>query len=275
MPIGGIVAGIGALASGIFGGNAAENAAKTQANAANNATNLTAQEFLSNQQNLEPFKDVGSNAAQVLGQLFGITWSPNQVNNGVPTGSFNTPISSLVGPAPSPTNPNLISQFQASPGYQYNLQQSSDAIQNSAAGKTGAVSGNMLKALQTNASGLAAQDWNNFYQNLLTNYSTRYNDAANSRNQIINVLGSLGGMGQNAAAGLGGLGQSAVGSIGNNLNLAASANAAGTLGATNAYTNAFNSLSNNPSVNSALSFLFNGGNGSGYGNGDFGGGGSF
>jgi hypothetical protein len=46
-----------------------------------------------------------------------------------------------------PTDPSLASQFQASPGYQYNLQQQQNAIQNSAAGKTGALSGNMLQAL--------------------------------------------------------------------------------------------------------------------------------
>ena len=272
MPIGGIISGAGSLLGGLFGANAASDAASAQAKAANQAAGISANEFTAIQQQLQPFKELGTNAASVLGQLFGITYRPDQAGSPI-NGMFNSPISQIVGAPPSPTDPNLVNQFHASPGYQYALQQSGNAIQNSAAGKTGAVSGNMLKALQTNATGLADQDYQNFYNNLLTNYGARYNDAANNRNQIINVLSGLGGQGQNAAAQLGGFGQNAVNTIGNNLNLAGSANAAGIVGSTNALTNAFNSLSNNPSVNSALSFLFNGGNGNGYGNGDFGGGG--
>jgi len=277
MPIGAILGGGASLLGGLFGANAAGDAANAQVQAANNATDLQKQEFLINQQNLEPFKDIGTNAASVLGQLFGITWNPSQ--NGSPlNGSFNTPISQLVGGPPSPTDPNLVNQFRASPGYQYALGQSSNAIQNSAAGKTGAISGNMLKALQTNATGLADQDFQNFYTNLVNNYGTRYNDAANNRNQIINVLSALGGQGQNAGVQLGGFGQNAVTSIGNNLNLAGSAQAAGTLGQANAFTTAFNGLSNNTGVNNALSFLFNGGNSGGGGANvyaDYGGGGDY
>jgi len=277
MPIGGIIAGLGSLGGGLFGANAAQSAANTQAQAANNAAGISANEFQAIQQQLQPFKELGGNAASLLGQLFGITTGPGQTSD-PRYGSFYSPISSVVGAPPSPTDPSLTSQFRASPGYQYALGQSSNAIQNSAAGQTGAISGNMLKALQTNATGLADQDYGNFYNNLVNNYATRYNDVGNNRNQILNVLGALSGQGQNAAAQLGGFGQNAVTSIGNNLNLAGSAQAAGTVGSANAFTTALNGLSANPSVNSALSFLFNGGSGgggSGYGNGDFGGGGSF
>lgn len=268
MPFGGILSAIGAVAGGVIGANGAQNAAKIQANAANNATNLQGLEYSDIAAKLQPFLQRGTTADQVLSNnYFGV--SPTGTFN--PNAPFLQPISSTVGAPPSPTDPTLVSQFRASPGYQYALDQSGNAIQNSAAGKTGAISGNMLKALQTNATGLADQDFSNFYTNLVNNYSTRYNDVANNRNQIINVLSALGGQGQNAAAQLGGFGQNAVTSIGNNLNLAGSAQAAGTLGTTNAITNAVNSLANNSSVNSALSFLFNGGSGSGSGGGSAGG----
>jgi len=278
MPIGAAaIIGAGTLGAGFFGANAAQSAASTQAKAANQAAGISANEFLSTQQQLQPFKDLGGNAAALLGQLFGLTTGPGQTSD-PRYGSLYGSISSQIGAPPSPTDPSLTNQFRASPGYQYALGQSSNAIQNSAAGRTGAVSGNMLKALQTNATGLADQDYSNFYNNLVNNYSTRYNDVANNRNQIVSVLSALGGQGENAAAQTGTFGANAASSIGNNLNLAGSAQAAGTLGSANALTTALNSLSGNPSVNSALSFLFNGGSGgggSGYGNGDFGGGGSF
>jgi hypothetical protein len=259
MPIfGGLISGAGSLLGGIFGASGASDAANIQAGAARQASQLQFQEFKDIQDKLSTFLKLGTNAANVLSNnYFGI----DQSGDFNPNAPLLQPISGTVGAPPNPNDPALRQAFMASPGYQYNLQQSGNAIQNSAAGRTGAVSGNMMRALQQNASGLASGDWWTNYQQMLNNYANRYNDVANQRSTIIGGLGTLAGSGQNAAAQLGGFGQSAVNAIGNNLNLAGSAGAAGVLGANNALSSgisgAFNSIS--PSLLGALGLNNSGG----------------
>jgi hypothetical protein len=166
---------------------------------------------------------------------------------------------------PDPSNPNTIRQFQQSPGYQYNLGQQQQAIQQSAAGRTGALSGNMLQALQSNASGLANQDYYNWlgqatnfglqnfnagtqndlntfnantqtaqnsYNALSGNFWNVYDALAQGQGQNINVLQNLSQQGQGAAAnqGLTQLG----GNIGNALIGQGNALAGGQIGSANA-----------------------------------------
>ncbi len=252
--IGGIISGAGSLLGGLFGSNAASDAAKAQTKAANQATALSAAEVQAIMEQLRPFLQTGTTANQVLAaNYFGIngpggTFAPNA--------PFLQPISSTVGGPPNPNDPNLRAGFQASPGYQYQLGQQQNAIQNSAAGRTGAISGNMLRELQQNAQGLAGQDWWQNYNAMVGNYGNRYQDIANQRNTIIGGLGTMAGAGQNAAVQGGGFGTSAVNQIGNNLNLAGSAQAAGILGSSNAMSGG---------INSAIQNLFGGGGGSGSG----------
>jgi len=74
--------------------------------------------------------------------------------------------------------------FQASPGYQYQLEQGIRAIDNSASAKGMLNSGSRMKALQDRGNSLAAQDFGTYY----------------------NRLAGLAGLGQNAAAGVGNTG---------------------------------------------------------------------
>lgn len=270
--IGGAIAGAGSLASGILGSNAASDAASTQAKSANKAAGISAAEFQAIMEQLKPFLQTGTTANQVLGEnYFGIgqggTYDPNA--------PFLQPISSQIGAPPDPNDPRLREAFQASPGYKYQLDQSNDAIQNSAAGRTGAVSGNMMKALQANATGLAGQDWWNNYKAVLGNYGNRYQDIADQRKTVIGGLGNLAGAGQNAAAQTGGFGTSAANAIGGNLNLAGSAQAAGTLGSNNALTGGMNNaiwslLQGQGGGSSPLAYLLGNSGRSGYGAGDYG-----
>jgi hypothetical protein len=254
IPIGGIISGLGSAVGGLFGASAAGDAAKAQSQAAQNAIDLQRSEFAQTTQNLLPFLQGGYGALQPLLQLI-LSGQPGPFGN-----SFELPISSMVGAPPSPTDPSLQSEFLQSPGYQYNLGQQQNAIQNSAAGRTGAISGNMLKALQTNASGLASQDWTNFYNNLNTNYQTRYGDIANQRSTVLSILQNLISGGQAAAAQQGQFGQQSVSNIGSLLGTQGSANAAGILGSSNALTNALSGLTNNSGFTNAISTLFGGGN---------------
>lgn len=55
---------------------------------------------------------------------------------------------------------------RGSEGFRFQMGQMQDAVQGSAASRGGLLSGNTLRALQTNAQGLAAQDYGNFYNRL-------------------------------------------------------------------------------------------------------------
>lgn len=310
MPIGAIIGGIGS----IVGGMSAADGAREQAAAQRHAADLQHQQFEQIQNNMRPFMEGGTEAFDALLGRFGM--GPNAGGPG--GGSFLTSIGDTMGgPPPSPENqgptnaaagwnmraapnpgdPGLRDRFQHSPGYGYLIDSMTDAVQNSAAGRTGAISGNMLTSLQRNAGGIADQDWWNFYNadvsswgnnvgnwwnvynGINQNYQQRYQDQANNRNQMISALGSFGASGQNAAANLGGFGQAAATSMGNAAIGAANANAAGRVASTNAFTggasqigNAISSMmgGNNNGGGGPLAFLQGSNNsGGGYGGNNF------
>lgn len=244
MPIGGIIGGLGSAIGGLFGASSADKAAKQQSDAINRAIDLQQQQFQQTSQNMLPFLNAGDTALNDLLNTLIPSQAPQNLN-------LLDPISSLVGPAPTPNAPGA--NFQSSPGYNYQLQQMMNGIQNSAAGRTGAVSGNMLRSLQANAGGLANQDFWNWYNALNNSYLQKYGDMSNMRNQAISLISNLASGGQNAAANLGTTGVQAVGNIANSLAALGSAQAAGTLGASNALSGAFSGLSG------SLSKLFGGG----------------
>ena len=95
------------------------------------------------QQALTPYTQAGQSATAALLAGLGVGTANGQ-------GSLNTPLTAA--------------QFQASPGYQFQLQQGEEAILNNAAATGGSgINGNTLKALQTYGTGLANQDWNTAY----------------------------------------------------------------------------------------------------------------
>ena len=145
---------------------AAKDAARIQAQASDAAVAEDRRQFDVTQQNNQPWLDTGKRA---LGRL---------------------------------EDPNA---FQASPGYQFVRDQGTSGIQNTFAARGGARSGNALKALAEFNSGLASQEYGNWW----------------------NQQAGLAGVGQNTAQGLGQLGSQFAGRIGNNLQNAGDARASG------------------------------------------------
>jgi hypothetical protein len=84
---------------------------------------------------------------------------------------------------------------QSDPGYQYLLDQSQNAIQGSAAGQGGLFSGATLRALQQNATGLAAQDYGQGFARHQQVYGNQQNEYQNHLNALFNQVN----MGQSAA----------------------------------------------------------------------------
>jgi hypothetical protein len=195
--------GVGAVA-GLGGAymesNATNNAAQTQANAANQASQLQYDEFSQQQANQQPWLQAGQGAL-------------SQMQNPYYQQQFN------------------MSDFQADPGYQFDLSQGQQAINRSAAASGGLASGNTLKAL------------NNYSQNQASNeYQNAYNRFTNNQSQSFNRLASLAGLGQTATGQIGSAGQNMANQVGQNTMGAANAQGAAGIAGANAWSNGLSNL---------------------------------
>jgi len=194
------------IIGGLISGGSASDAAGVQADAANKASANTMAMYNQTRQDLAPYNIGGQNALTTLtGQLPYLT------------SAFN------------PTQASL----EATPGYQFNLSQGLQGVQNSAAAKGLGISGAALKGAANYATGLA--------DNTL---QTQFNiDQANKTNAFNKLLG-LTQTGANAAAQTGQLGTTAAQNSGNFLTSGANAQAAGMIGGANALTGGLNNAAN-------------------------------
>ena len=224
--IGSAIGGIGSIISGDTQAGAAKNAQELQAQEAQNALNFQEQEFATQQANEAPFLKAGQGAVSQLYNMLPSLTSP------YPGGPFQAPTAA---------------QAAAMPGEQFQLQQGTEALDNSAAGAGALNTGATGAALQQYGQGLAQTDYNNVYNQAMGAYDTNYNTWANQQSSTYNRYANLAGLGQTATGQLGSEGQAAAGNVGNislttgaqqgnDLNLAGAANASGYAGATNAVT---------------------------------------
>jgi hypothetical protein len=250
-----ISGGAGLLGS-LFSSNAAQNAAQTQAQAAEQASEIQQKEFNRIFQSLAPYRRTGTEANTALQRLLGLASGGGDVNASFLTKS---PFATLGAPLEDVAGSRIDKQFQASPSYQFELGQGAQAIQNAGAGVTGALSGNTLKALQTYGTGLAGEDFWNWYNAQNQQYWQRYGALTGRQNQIYNMLTGLSGAGQNAAAQTGAFGQAAASQIGQNTIGAGNALAAGQIGSANALVGGLNSIGSLPLQSAILSQIYGGG----------------
>lgn len=149
----------GAIGGAILSGNAQKSAAKQSAN-------VQRQMFDISQADLAPFRDAGGNALSTL--------------------------TADLAPGGSLTRPFSLTDFQTSPGYQFQKQQGIDAIQNSAAAGGNLRGGNTLKDLMSFGTGLANQD-----------YWNAYNAYTSNQDRAFSKLYDVSSLGENAAANTG------------------------------------------------------------------------
>lgn len=128
------------------------------------------------------------------------------------------------------------------PGYQFQLQQGQQALARATANSGGPLSGSNLEAQQA----YGQQMGNTAYQGAFNRYQ------ANLGNWM-----SLAGLGQNAGAQLGYQGNMAMSNIGNLMTGGAAAQAAGTVGAANAWMGGLNTIGNNFNQYAMLNYLQN------------------
>ncbi|MFW6851817.1 hypothetical protein ACODYM_11030 [Burkholderia gladioli] len=232
--VGSIISGVGSVAGGLIGADASKSAADTQADAANRAADLQNQQWQQTQANLKPYMQLGSSSISPLLAAMGY----NVTQNSDGTYSFNgtNPNNILQQQFSAPTE----AQAQATPGYQFTLNQGLKSVQNSAAARGLGTSGAALKGASTYATGLADSTYNDVFNRALQTFNTNYNSAANNVNRLSGLVGN----GQNAAATNGSLGAASASNIGNTLTSGANAIASGTVGSSNALTNALSGIGN-------------------------------
>lgn len=208
-----------AVGGAVVGGVASNMAADTQASAANNATNTQQAMYEQTVQNEQPYMSAGSTAL-------------NTLNGQLP--SLNAPIN------------NTNWQQYMDPGYQFQLGQGQQALQNSQAAGDGSLSGSALKGLV---------QYNQNYAN--TAYSNAFNQYQTQNSNIYSRLANLANLGQNAAAGTGQAAVSTGANEANTITGAGNAQAAGIVGTGNAITSSANNglsyyMMNNMANNGSL-----------------------
>lgn len=119
--------------------------------------------------------------------------------------------------------------FQATPGYQFQLDQGNRSINALAGARGGLNSGRTLQALADYNQGLASQEYGNFYNRLAGLQGIGANAAAGVGSAAQNTAGNVGNALQNRTAGI----TNAYGDIGN-------ARASGAIGGANALSGAIN-----------------------------------
>ena len=222
------------IGSSLLGANAAQSAAKIQAAAAQGQQQLQGQIFNTQNQQLAPARATGYGALNNIGQLSSGQYTQfdangNPIGTGVGSGYLTNQFSN------KDLNANL------APNYAFQLGQGQQALANQYNQAGGLVSGNTLKGMQDYTQNFAG----NAYQNAYNNYQTQ-------RANIYNTLASIAGLGQTAQ----GMSNTLATNYGTNTaNLAtgaAAAQAAGTVGAANAYGSGLQNIGNAYMLSSLL-----------------------
>lgn len=176
------------------------------------------------------------------------------------------------------TAPTAAEMEASDPGYQARMNLGQQAMEQSAAARGNLLTGGTAQAENQLAQDYASNEYNNFYNQALGQYTTNYNAYNQGQANQFNRLAALSGMGQQAAGQLGSLGQDNANAqsqnllstgqmVGNDYTNAGNANASGIVGSANAYGGMAQGIGNSISGMMNLSMLQNmlggGGNGAG------------
>lgn len=227
MPVAGAIANmVGTVVGGIQTRNAVQNATEAQESADQKAQALE----LQNQQSGVNFQ---------TNELQGLT-TAEQPYQQLGQTSANAYANLVNNPFTAPT----LQQAENTPGYQFNLQQGTQAINEQAAATGNLNSGNTGVALQKYGQGLASTTYQQAYQNALNQYQTNLGAAAGGTNFGLSSTGQLGAFGQAASNNLSNLYLTGGQQQATQLNNYGNAVAAGDIGSANAWNSMIQGLQN-------------------------------
>lgn len=214
------------LVSGMMGADAAENAADTQAQSQRESAAIQKAQFDLQNKQQTGYRAAGGQALSQIGALGSGTYGMydaegNQTGTGTGSGYL--------------TKQFTPEDFQAGmdPGYAFRLKMGQEQAQRQGNQAGGAIGGNALAGLQDYTQGSASQEYGNAFNRFQT-----------QRGNIYNTLASIAGLGQTSLGQTGQAGTAAGANIGQAISNAGSAQAAGQVGAANAYGGAIQSAGN-------------------------------
>jgi len=196
----GLLAGSNVIA-GLYGGNAARNAAQAQMDAANQANELAYRIYQQNRADQMPF--MASGAAALEGVMGGLQ----------PGGRFTREFS-----------PEDLARGQ-DPGYAFRMSEGMKALERSAASRGGLLSGATMKGIQRYGQDMASQEYQNAFNRFQIN-----------RGNQLNPLLSIAGLGQTSTGQAGQQATNYANQAMGNITGAGNASAAGQIGQANALT---------------------------------------
>lgn len=245
------------IASSALGAGAASSAANTQANAEKQVAGLAQQAVSSAQTGLTGAVGTANSSLQnILGQ----EGAGNAGYQAAGQSGLNA-LQTALAPGGSLTNQFSFdpSQIANNPDYQFQLQQGTQAVNRAAAAQGTLKSGGTLKALTQYSQGLASNEIGQAYNQALNTFNTN-RSAALGNLQLPLSLGQYGNSQQqnalqnysqlfnantvNSAVQSGNWGLQGTQLVGNALTGAANAQAAGTIGAANAWQHAIGPVTN-------------------------------
>lgn len=194
MPAASLIAG-GSIGAALIGSSASSSAADKQAQSAANALSLQKQMFDTSQANYKPYLDTGKAATYSLGSLYGLPGADGSVK------------------------PPDFSGFTNSPDYNFAQSQGELGLSRYLNATGMSMSGGALKDVSQFNTGLATQQFGNYFSRLMQ-------------------LSQLGG---NAASAAGGNAQNFSGQMSNSITGGGQATASGIVGSANALTGGINS----------------------------------
>jgi hypothetical protein len=219
-----IVSGLGSLFGGILGSNASKKAAQEQIQADQKGIGTIQGSETSALGQLSPYTSAGSKATGTLSDM------------------LSTPGQGLLTPWTQQFTAPTADQAAATPGYQFQLKAGEDALQNSAAARGGLLSGRTLADMNTYAQGLAGTNYQNTFNNALTQYQSAYNTFQNNQANTYSRLFGVSGQGLNAANSAAGINMGAGQDIASLQAAQGRAAAGGTLGSANAWSGAIGGI---------------------------------
>ena len=194
------------LVGGLFGMNAADDAADAQVNATRMATEESRRQYNQSRTDMAPWREAGVNA---LSQL-----------------------QTLMSPEGGLMNPYSPENLQDDPGYQFGMAEGEKAINRN------------MKARGMYNSGAALKAINRFGQDYAgTKYNEAFNRDQVSKNAIYNMLAGQSGMGQSTASQVASMGMQNANQIGNYMLQGGNARAAGIVGGANSMIGALDDIS--------------------------------
>ena len=197
----------------VTGQSAAEDAARAQEDASFANIQLERDIYNQTREDFTPYRDLGTSSLSDLGQVAGQT----------PDYSYSSfqasPEAQLGG----------LEDFRTDPGYEFTREEGMRGMENKLSGIGMNNSGRALKELDRYNTGLADQQYGDWYNRQSGEYSNFVNRESGTQTNQYNQLMGLAGMGSNAAGQIGSAGQGMTNAISTENQAIADANAAASM----------------------------------------------